>query len=338
MKRVLLALALLGVAVGANADPTNLEGGALITHYIPDFVFSEDPCGDFYLNPLTNCDDQINRIDTTDYITATWFVVASFYEEDKEWCGAQFGLSDYDPAAFYYLAFGPCYPPDGGLEIASTNWPGPNEGSAIVVTGTPWAGNFVPLYYFHGYAYAYETLIQLVPDPTVATPFGGMGNCASPPEKWDAALGGIGINMDGTWVCGEPQIEYYVCCVGEDCYLFETEDECTAAGGEWYPDLQSCEPNPCIVEAACCLMGDCIITTASGCEAIGGEFHEEWDSCEPNPCPLYGACCFDCECELLYEEECVAQGGIFVGGECVPNPCGTPNETTSWGTIKSLYR
>ncbi len=65
MKRVLLALALLGIAVGANADPTNLDGGALITHYVPGFVWSDDPCGDYALAPLTNCDDQLTTIDVS---------------------------------------------------------------------------------------------------------------------------------------------------------------------------------------------------------------------------------------------------------------------------------
>jgi hypothetical protein len=341
MKRVLFALALLGMAVGgASADPTILEGGALITHYDPVYYWSDDPCGDFYaLGPLTHCDDQGIEITTTTYVEVTWYVVAAFYEE-KEWCGVQFGLSDYDPGIMYFLNWTPCYPPDGGLEIASPNWPGPLEGSAIVSTGAPWLGNFVPVYGFNAYAYCYGPpgIVQLIPDPTVAIPFGGLGNCASPPEKWDAALGGMGVCMPGTWVCWEePGPPDGACCFDEDCVLMP-EPDCIAQGGEWN-GAPSCEPNPCLLIAACCLEGVCTLTDRLSCEAIGGVFYPDIPSCEPNPCPPFGACCDHCDCMLMYQEECEALGYLFIGGPCDPNPCpGTPSDATSWGSIKSLYR
>jgi hypothetical protein len=341
MKRVLFALALLGMAVGgANADPTNLDGGALITHYDPVYIWSEDPCADFYLAPLTVCDDQGIEIQTSTYMEVTWYVVADFAEE-KEWCGVQFGLSDYDPGIMYFLNWMACYPPDGGLEIASPGWPGPLQGSAIVSTGAPWLGDMVPVYAFNAYAYGYGApgVVQLIPDPTVAIPFGGMGNCASPPEKWESALGGMGVNMPGTWVCWTPVQDDYVCCVGELCYIVHSEDECTAMGGVFHPEWNTCEPNPCLIIAACCLEGICTLTDRLGCEAIGGEFHPEWLECDPNPCPPFGACCDHCDCMLMYQEECEEAGYLFIGGPCDPNPCpGTPSDVTSWGSIKSLYR
>lgn len=345
MKRVLFALALLGVAVGgANAQPSNLAGGALIAHYDPMYIWSDAPCDDYFMYPLTTCDDQLNRVDTSTYVEVTWYVIADWDTvEGKVWCGCQFGFSPYDPGIMYFLNATPCYPPDGGLEIASPGWPGPDEGTAIVATGAAWEGDMLPQYAFNAYAYGYGSpdVVQLVPDPSVANPFGGFGNCESPPESWDAALGGLGVNMDGTYVCGEPQVEDFVCCVEEECIIVHAEQECIDLGGEFHPEWDNCgPPNPCETRAACCLEGVCTITNQQECDAIGGEFHPEWPECEPNPCPPFGACCFDqCECIEMYEEECLAQGGIYVGGPCDPNPCpGSPSEITSWGSIKSLYR
>jgi hypothetical protein len=247
MKSPLVALALLAVtAVSVNADPHNLENGALIAHYVPDYQGYWDPCEVMWaFDPLTNCEDQINRIDVTGYEEVIWWVVAAF-EEEKVVCGCQFGFSDYDPGIMYMLNWHPCYPPDGGLEICSPTWPGPLTGTAVVATGTPWAGNFVPVYVFNVYAYGYGPpgVVQLIPDPSVTNPFGGFGNCASPPERWDAALGGMGVNMDGTWVCWGPQ--NYVCCVGEECVLVQSAAECMALEGEFHPEWDSCgPPNPC---------------------------------------------------------------------------------------------
>jgi hypothetical protein len=81
-------------------------------------------------------------------------------------------------------------------------YPRPGGGIGILTTGAPWFGNYVPVFSGTGYAYGDvgPGIIQLVPDPTCAHPFGGFGNCSSPPDRWDAVLGGIGINMEGTYV------------------------------------------------------------------------------------------------------------------------------------------
>jgi hypothetical protein len=51
---------------------------------------------------------------------------------------------------------------------------------------------------------------------------------------------------DGT-DCGPPnpcEYERFVCCICEDCFIY-TEDECMNAGGEWHPEWDTCDPNPC---------------------------------------------------------------------------------------------
>jgi hypothetical protein len=62
-----------------------------------------------------------------------------------------------------------------------------------------------------------------------------------------------------------------------------TEDSCMTAGGVWYSDWDSCDPNPC--PAVCCL-GDesCLLVSQDSCLTLAGEWHPEWDSCDPNPC------------------------------------------------------
>ncbi len=173
MCKALVVLCVSGIVTGsALADPEDLEGGVFIAHFPTEMEFSSEPpaggwCQDYWDNyRIEDCEDQVNRIDTYDQVI--WFVLAA-WDEEKEWCGTEFGFGDYDPAAFVVTDYGPCWPEDG-LEIPTASWPGPEEGTAIVVTGDPWEGNLVPVYWFAGYAYE-EGLIPLAVDP--ATEFAG---------------------------------------------------------------------------------------------------------------------------------------------------------------------
>lgn len=200
----LTTLLILFVAGAVHADPTMLGGGVLLTHYAEEMTYSSDPpalgwCGGYSANhAITTFDENVCRVDVPgDYLPCCWFIIA-VWQEEKIWCGTEFGFGDYDPAIFTYLEYEPCYPPDGGLEIPTSGWPGPNEGTAFVVTGAPWEGNFVPVMFFGGYAYSYAGpgIILVAEDPV--TGFVGFSNCAAPPEPYDCeALGGLGINMDG---------------------------------------------------------------------------------------------------------------------------------------------
>ncbi len=190
-----------------QADPQNLQGGALIAHYVPELLYTESPddaCADYAPYAITHHSQQVNRIDTGDSLQATWFVIAAWCEE-KEFCGFMFGFSGYDPEIFEFLAWGPCLGLSGGLEIPSHGWPGPMEGTLCVTGGDPWVGNYVPIYYFHGYAFGDVDpgVIQIIPDPTVGI-HPEVGNCASPPNAWFTQDGGIGINMEGIYVAPLP--------------------------------------------------------------------------------------------------------------------------------------
>ncbi|MCK4304003.1 MAG: hypothetical protein KAY24_07175 [Candidatus Eisenbacteria sp.] len=255
MLRILIALVTAGLAAGiAHADPSDLEGGVFIAHYPASLEFSSNPppegwCQHYIDNYAINaCEDQVNRIDTADGVI--WYVLCA-WTEPKEWCGVQFGLGDYDESIFLISDHGPCFP-ESGLELASDNWPGPNEGTAITVSGASWEGNLLPAYYFSGYAYA-EGIISLAVDPQGG--FGGGVNCANPPQKWPASSSGaMGLYTDGIYACPPGGI---------------------AGGG----------PSPGGGEmAVCCLGEQCQLTTVEACEEMGGQFHSEWDTCEPNPC------------------------------------------------------
>ncbi len=349
MKTMPFALALLGLVVGgASATPDWLAGCAFITHNVPELQYTENPgtlCQDYSTYAISSAEEQINSIYTGGFAAiANWFILVAFVEDDKEWCSAQFGFDEFEmghDGIFTFSFWGPCFPPTGGFEIPSACWPQPLEGTALVVTGDPWTGNYVPLYYFGGYAYGYGDpgIMQLIPDPTVVNPFGGLGNCLPVPGMYDAMLGGMGVDMPGTYVEPVYVPQPGVCCFGEDCVNMFTQWDCEDQGGVWMAGPPDCgPPNPCLILGACCVGGNCVITTQSVCEQGGGEWLGEGTVCEPNPCPA--VCCEGCACHIMLEQECLQSGWDWYPDwtTCTPNPCPTPAGSTSWGTIKALYR
>jgi hypothetical protein len=347
MKHLLLALAILGIVVSASAqDPTNLAGGVFIAHHPAAMVYSSDPppagdwCAEYALNhAITVATDQVNRMDGA-LDNAMWYVLAA-WTEDKEWCGTEFGFGAFDAGLYPLVDFGACFPATGGLEIPTGGWPGPNEGIAFVVTGDPWMGNYAPVYWFAGYVYgaSYGTTVMGI-DVDPPTGFAGCGNCENPPVKWDFDLGGMGINTDGIYVePGEPPLPERVCCVEDVCQIV-TEPICMDLGGVWYPDLTSCDPNPCIVIAVCCVEGECLLVSEDMCLQAGGDWYPDLFECDPNPCPAWAVCCVGEVCYILPEAECSAMGGVWFPDlfECDPNPCLVATDDASWGSIKALYR
>ncbi|MBM3957784.1 MAG: hypothetical protein FJ313_07020, partial [Gemmatimonadetes bacterium] len=205
MRRWCVLLAWIGLQMAtASSDPGNLEGGVFLAHHPPGVQYSQgvDWCQTYVDSfAIDSCSEQHNRIDLdgNEGQSSVWYVLAAWTEE-KQWCGTEFGLGEYDPDIYAFAEWGPCSP-GANLEIPTGNWPGPSEGTAVTTTDTAWSGNFVPVYWFSGYAY-YEGVIPLAADP--ATDFGGTGNCATPPESWAAdAFGGMGIFEDGIYACPE---------------------------------------------------------------------------------------------------------------------------------------
>jgi hypothetical protein len=341
MKRVLLAVALIGLGVGiAGADENDLTGGVFICHHDPNIVYSVPPegwCQHYVDNyAIQNCEDQNPSIMTTE--SRIWFVLSAF-QGAKRWCGTEFGFGEYEPYLYIFSSFGPCTP-GGNLEIpSSSNWPGPNEGTAVVTTDLAWTGEIAPVYYFTGYAYYYyPAQIPVALDPP--TSFAGWGNCLTPPQDFDAAcLPAMGIMMDGIVCC--PDVPEHVCCIGEDCVI-TTESVCLDMQGQWHPEWDDCgPPNPC-ERFVCCVGENCYLVLEQECTDMQGEWHPEWDTCSPNPCQdERHVCCVCEECYITTAGECADMQGEFhpEWDSCDPNPCPpSPADRTTWGTIKSIYR
>lgn len=304
MKRVLLALALAGLGVGvAYAQPDILTDGVFIFHSPPGLVYTSDItdyCPVYAQYAITRCDQENPQVMSG--TGAVWYVLAA-WNDAKHWCGTEFGLGAYDPGIVGIAAYGQC--PTSALVIPYGTWPGPNTGISLAAAGTPWDGNFQPVYWFGAYAY-YPGLVPLTAHP--GTGFGGFADCLTPPTSYPAyAYGAMGLYQTGVPAC-PPVPTQHVCCVGELCYLVLTADECAAMGGVYHPEWDSCgPPNPCEVipvPAVCCIGHECFLVLEDECAAMGGIWHPEFPDCgPPNPCDIY-----------------------------------TPAEPSSWGAIKAIYR
>lgn len=357
MKRVLLALALLGLVASANADPADLAGGVLITHTPAGHIFSPggDYCLDYAQYGIASCEEQNTNMVSGGTTQHMFFYVVAAFAEDKVWCGTQFGIGDVTGSDnfFYFVAGGDaniCLP--NALSTTSgAGFPMENEGIAIVATDTPWAGNFLPIYWAECYSYYaggdYEVPLGFYPgDPPLAI----FGNCDVPSIIWDIdCLGVMGIGAVAGAACCPDIPVFGACCFEDGSCLDLTEYECLSTGGtEWHMDIP-CDQFECPQppeEGACCIeSGECFFIFMDACAAIGGEFLGEGITCEPdNPCPPpVVACCFeDYSCLELTADDCVAQGGVpeDYPSVCDPNPCEepTPASEDTWGSIKALYR
>jgi hypothetical protein len=304
MKRVLLALALLGLGVGmAYAQPTNLASGVFVAHQPPGIVYSAE-WGSWCPNyvPITSCDQENPHMSIAGGAKGVWYVLGAF-DGDKVWCGTEFGLGNYDNGLMSITENGQC--PTDALIIPSGNWPGPNTGVSVAATATSWSGNFQPVYWFVSYSYYGDPmLVQLTANP--GTGFGGFANCLTPPTGYPAqCFGAMGINMPGIPCCPQ-QPQQHACCIGDVCVLVFTADECLGMGGVDHPEWANCDGNPCFIPPVphvCCVGEVCYFVTDDECAAMGGVVHTEYANCDNNPCQII-----------------------------------IPTDPTSWGAIKAIYR
>ncbi len=96
--------------------------------------------------------------------------------------------------------------------------------------------------------------------------------------------------------------------------------ECEDGFEEW------ASPGDPVPDAACCLSGQCLVSTESECAAAGGIWHADLMDCSPSLClppPPEAACCVGIECVVLTEADCLAEGGQWHAdlASCDPNPC-----------------
>ena len=342
----IIAVALSGVVAGAmGLESESLIGGVLIVHAPPGITYSIDPPEEgwcqHYLDSyaITASEEQNARIDATQPETGSVWYVLGAWQFAKEFCGVEFGFGSYESEIYIFDDHGPCYP-EAGMELPTAGWPGPNEGTQVVPSGAGdhWSGNYVPIYYFTGYAYGSQGQIPLSFKPSGEN-FGGFGNCDNPISKWEAScFGAVGINTAGIECHPElPPLEY-ACCLrppedegGAECQVL-TQEACNNSGGEWQEGIDMCCPNPCPTWWACCVDNDCYFLTEEDCTSMSGTWY---------PGPRFGgaggylceytceelgdlrACCLQDVCFLVWEDECTSQGATWHADwtTCDPNPC-----------------
>lgn len=213
MRTRIFLFALFAMLPSARADPNDLSGGVFIAHYVPEVTYTYDPpmdpCEAYAPHAITSCAQQRTRVDTDSTRVIVWYVIAAWTEE-KEFVAVEFGLDHYPETAFTAIDWDPCFPPTGGLVIPGCSFPSPMNGTVFVTTGEPWRGNYVPVLWLAGNAYAESGVVRLSVDPP--TGFAGTGTGGPEPRSFRAAaLGALGINTDGLPVCpGEPLV---VCCL-----------------------------------------------------------------------------------------------------------------------------
>ncbi len=77
------------------------------------------------------------------------------------------------------------------------------------------------------------------------------------------------------------------CCLSAATCIVTTEGECAAAGGEFLPEFDTCDPNPCPYDemVVCCQGEQCLLVWSEmECLDLGGVLHPEWFTCDFNPC------------------------------------------------------
>jgi hypothetical protein len=285
---VLMALALIGLGAGAaHAQPSYLSGGVFIAHHPPGTLYTDELCYRYQIDfAITSCEEENPTMNLAPSEQGFWYVLGAF-DGDKAWCGAEFGLGNYDDNLISIIESGQC--PTDALIIPSGNWPGPNAGVSIAATATSWSGNFQPVYWFVSYSYYGDpVLVQLTANP--GTGFGGFANCMTPPTSYPAScFGAMGINMPGVPCCPAPTMPH-ACCIDVVCVLVLTADECTGMGGVDHPEWVFCDPNPCwnpMPPAVCCVGEECFFVPEPECDAMGGIVHPEYEDCgDPNPCEV----------------------------------------------------
>ncbi len=308
---VLSTSAVFLLATPAGANPVPIQVGTMVPHYAEEIAFSTDPpeggwARAYEASPVTSRDDLNLRIDVVGSRGVVWYVLAVIYDS-TEVCGVEVGLGSYEAAAFLPITAEPCFPGQG-FEVAGEGWPGPMTGT-LLTSDLPWAGVWVPVYAFAGYAYSAPgpTVIPLSHHPS--TGYAGFFTCTSPPvEHYLTGLGSLGINADGS---ASTPMEHRVCCHDDFCTV-EAQVACLTTGGVWRGELGGCELNPCD-KGACCVPNGCEYVWEDSCHALHPEITGEF-----------------------------VPGEIWhPSGNCDPgSPWCYPSPTreSSWGTLKLLYR
>lgn len=239
---LLLALAPGEAAGGPHAN------GVLLAHLNPKIEYTSTVTSYEGMADLEECEKAIveGRVDAER--AQVWFVLASFEASPGpvELGGAGFGFGDYDASRLQFGASGPCN--DGFLELPTSGWPGPREGTALLFDPLrPHREDVVELYWFASYAYgAVVVPLDEAPHYPPGEQF-SMPNTGEPGESTvvdeAADFGSIGFGTPGYNPCGQGPAEG-ACCLFGNCHILSRND-CEDQGGIYRGDNTDCFPNPC---------------------------------------------------------------------------------------------
>ncbi|MFC1573009.1 LamG-like jellyroll fold domain-containing protein [Candidatus Eisenbacteria bacterium] len=213
-------------------------GGTLIVHSTPQTDFTYDfpsYCGQ---SGLTGCESANTNLPGWDSGPYVWWATAAFrYGSSPRLAGVTFGI-DYDAYSVFLLDWGEC----GDFSLSTGGWPAPNEGTAISWSSAQ-TNQLTEVYWFAGYEYYGQDFdFCLTPHPTQGACFADDDIPANVDDV--AGLGCLGFNDNpGYLPCPDPLLG--ACCRAGQCYI-TTDEVCMTLGGVWFPETNSCYPNPCI--------------------------------------------------------------------------------------------
>jgi len=327
MKRVLLALALVGMTAGAAW--AQIGDGAFILHHPPGLVYTSDVLDYCPLLGAVTCETQNPTLGSAGTDGEVWYIVSNF------WGTAHFNACEYgiQYVGDDYLMehFGTCAPsPFLTIEYpAAGSWPLPGSAIAIALTTTPnWEGTMVTSGWFAGYNYSDTGSITLVPSPLT----GFIGWLSDGIMYTAAHVGVLGLGHPGVAVCSEQPVTPYACCIETyTCVMMPVED-CVAQGGVPHDGVVCDNFEPCgqpPVPGACCFGYECQVIFQADCEGQGGTWIG--GDCGPDTCghpPVFACCLADYSCiNMETEAECMAAQGTWYGDQnCDTFICPRPPE------------
>lgn len=196
----LLITAAVVIVVSAYAGPN--EGVVLTAHGNVDGLDPVDhPCVVFPIPPTCEETDPNAAPDSEG---VEWYIVLAAGADELDFNTITFGIGDFDPYECYIVAYGPCSPELGPLEIPSAGWPGPMTGTSVSWHPNCLEGTLVPVYYFAFYVYPAGGPVPLgdfYPGRTAT-----VTSCGDPPiEDPIEDFGIIGCGVDpGFQMCPAP--------------------------------------------------------------------------------------------------------------------------------------
>lgn len=237
-----LAVLALGAAP-ASAGPHAY--GVLLTHLNSDLEYTTSTISYAGLSGLDDCRDAVCEGSVIPDRAQVWFVIASFDDSPGpvDLGGVEFGFGNFNSSRISFAGYGACN--DGDLELPTSRWPGPREGTSVAWATSPPRRSPVEVYWFATYVYD-EVAIELSVRPeTEVAQFATSGDDGAGAELDDVVdLGTLGFGAPGYNPCAASGPATGACCVWGMCRIAQ-RDDCESQGGIYRGDNTDCFPDPC---------------------------------------------------------------------------------------------